>query len=108
MPTAWINTLPKSQLEVFASQLGLPTDGTLDELRRTVREKWVLVEACLPAPVGGRPLPVADQGPPGSQEQDLAGREMRKVRVKLVTDLVLIELGSGSGFKFFNRGEPDL
>jgi hypothetical protein len=49
MPLAWIHDLPKQQLEGLASQLGLSTDGTLDDLRNRVKEKWTAVELYLPS-----------------------------------------------------------
>jgi hypothetical protein len=49
MPLAWIHDLPKQQLEGLASQLGLSTDGTLDDLRKRVKEKWTAVELYLPS-----------------------------------------------------------
>jgi hypothetical protein len=49
MPLAWIHDLPKQELEGLASQLGLSTDGTLDDLRKRVKEKWTAVELYLPS-----------------------------------------------------------
>lgn len=42
----------KQQLEELASQLGLKADGTLDDLRRRVKEKWAAIEPFLPSPSG--------------------------------------------------------
>jgi hypothetical protein len=49
MSLAWIHDLPKEQLEGLASQLGLSTDGTLDDLRKRVKQKWTAVELYLPS-----------------------------------------------------------
>jgi hypothetical protein len=49
MPHAWIHQLSKQQLEELASQMGLPTSGTVDELRKRVKEKWTAIEAYLPS-----------------------------------------------------------
>jgi hypothetical protein len=49
MPHAWIHQLSKQQLEELASQMGLPTNGTVDELRKRVKEKWTAIEAYLPS-----------------------------------------------------------
>jgi hypothetical protein len=38
MPLAWLHDMSKEQLEELASQLGLKADGTLDDLRRRVKE----------------------------------------------------------------------
>jgi hypothetical protein len=40
----WIYDLSKQQLEELASQLGQSTDGTLDDLRKWVKEKWTAIE----------------------------------------------------------------
>jgi hypothetical protein len=47
MPLAWIHELPK-QLESLAGQLNLSTEGTLDDLRKRVTEKWTTIEPYLP------------------------------------------------------------
>jgi hypothetical protein len=80
MPRAWINTLSKSHLEQLAGQLGLPTEGPLDDLRKRVREKWTGLEACLPPFAIGQFAPLADLSK--------SGTDAGKVRLKLVTDLV--------------------
>jgi hypothetical protein len=50
MPLAWLHDMPKPQLEELASQLGHKADGTLDDLRRRVKERWTAIEAFLPSP----------------------------------------------------------
>jgi hypothetical protein len=49
MPLSWIHDLPTQQVEELAGQLGLPTDGTLDDLRKRVKEKWSAIEPYLPS-----------------------------------------------------------
>jgi hypothetical protein len=44
IPLAWIHDLFKKQAEEVASQLGLSTDGKLDDLRKRVKEKWTAIE----------------------------------------------------------------
>jgi hypothetical protein len=43
MPLAWIHELSKQNLEELALQLGLSTDGTLDNLRKRVKQKWAVI-----------------------------------------------------------------
>jgi hypothetical protein len=38
MPLAWIHELSKQKLEDLAIQLGLSIDGTLDDLRKRVKQ----------------------------------------------------------------------
>jgi hypothetical protein len=42
--------MSKPQLEELASQLGLKADGALDDLRKSVEEKWTDIEYFLPSP----------------------------------------------------------
>jgi hypothetical protein len=49
MPLAWTYDLSKQQVEELASYLGLFTDGTLDDLRKRVKEKWIAIEPYLPS-----------------------------------------------------------
>jgi hypothetical protein len=88
MPRAWINNLSKLQLEQLASQLSVPTDGALDDLRRRVREKWTTIEACLPSPGSPKFSPIAESGQPGTDASVSPRNNASKVRLKLVTDLV--------------------
>jgi hypothetical protein len=50
MPLAWLHIMSKQQLKDLASQQGLKADGTLDDLRRSVKEKWTAIEPFLPSP----------------------------------------------------------
>jgi hypothetical protein len=49
MLLAWIHDLSKQQVKDLASELGLSTDGTLDDLRRGVKKKGITIEAYLPS-----------------------------------------------------------
>lgn len=44
-----IYDLSKQQAEQVAYQLGLSTDGTLDSMRKRVKEKWTAIKAYLPS-----------------------------------------------------------
>jgi hypothetical protein len=88
MPRAWVNNLSKLQLEQLASQLSLPTDGALDDLRKRVREKWSTIEACLPSPILDKSSPIAESAQPGTDASVSPRNDASKVRLKLVTDLV--------------------
>ena len=48
MPLTWIYNLSKQQLEDLSGQLGLSSDGTLDDLRKRVKDKWTVIEPYLP------------------------------------------------------------
>jgi hypothetical protein len=88
MPRAWINNLSKLQLEKLASQLGLPTDGALDDLRRRVREKSTTIEACVPSLGLDKSSLIVESGQPGTDASVSPRNDASKVRLKLVTDLV--------------------
>jgi hypothetical protein len=48
MSLAWIHNLPKEEAEKLAMELGVPIHGTLNELRKRLKDKWRLVETYLP------------------------------------------------------------
>jgi predicted transcriptional regulator len=48
MPLAWIHNLPKEEAEKLAMELGVPVQGTMDELRKRLKDKWRIVETYLP------------------------------------------------------------
>jgi hypothetical protein len=48
MPLAWIHNLPREEAEKMAVELGVSIQGTLDELRKRLKEKWRAVEHFLP------------------------------------------------------------
>jgi hypothetical protein len=48
MPLAWIHNLPKEEAEKLAMELGVPVQGTMDELRERLKDKWRIVETYLP------------------------------------------------------------
>jgi hypothetical protein len=88
MPLAWIYRLSKQQAEDLASQLGLYTEGTLDDLRKRVKEKWTAIEPYLPSPSAAKSSVVMK---PVSQSADSVGYQgycLNKVKIKLATDLI--------------------
>jgi hypothetical protein len=88
MPLAWINDLPKQQLEGLASVLGLSTDGTLDDLRERIKEKWTAVEPYLPSQSAAKSFllttPVDQNMDPSMQQ----GNCLSNIKIKLATDLI--------------------
>jgi hypothetical protein len=48
MPLAWIHNLPKEEAVKLAMELGVPVQGTMDELRKRLKDKWRIVETYLP------------------------------------------------------------
>jgi hypothetical protein len=49
MPLGWIHELSRQQADELAGQLGLSTEGTLEELRKRIKDKWTAVEPFLPS-----------------------------------------------------------
>jgi hypothetical protein len=77
------------QLEELASQLGLKTDGTLDDLRRRVKEIWPASEPFLPSPSSAAESTFVTKseyqitGPLGRDSSYLS-----KMKIKLVEDSI--------------------
>jgi hypothetical protein len=71
-----------------ASQLGLSTDGTLDDLRRRVKEKWTAIEAYLPSQSTDKSPLVTKPVPQITESQVREGTYLSKTKLKLVTDLI--------------------
>ena len=88
MPLAWIYDLSEQQAEEVASQLGLSTDGTLDDLRRRVKEKWTAIEAYLPSQSTDKSPLVTKPVPQITESQVREGTYLSKTKLKLVTDLI--------------------
>jgi hypothetical protein len=89
MPQAWIHELSKQQVEDLASQMGLSTNGTLDELRKQVKEKWIAIEGYLPSQKSAAKCSL--QTTSDSQNSDsivYRGNCLTKVKLKLATDLI--------------------
>jgi hypothetical protein len=88
MPLSWIHDLPRQQVEELAVQLGLPTDGTLDDLRRKVKERWSAIEPYLPSQSTAKS---AFTNISASQSRDPPmnrGNSWEKMKVKLASDLI--------------------
>jgi hypothetical protein len=72
----------------LASQLGLSTDGTLDDLRKRVKEKWSTVEPYLPSQSAAKSFllrTLVQQNMDPSMHQ---GNCLSKIKIKLLTDLI--------------------
>jgi hypothetical protein len=54
MPLGWIHNLPREEAEKLANELGVSTQGTLDELRQKVKDKWRAVETYLPPQIADK------------------------------------------------------
>jgi hypothetical protein len=48
MPLGWIHNLPREEAEKLAVELGVSVHGTLDDLRKKLKEKWKALEQYLP------------------------------------------------------------
>jgi hypothetical protein len=87
MPLSWIHDLPRQQVEELAVQLGLPMDGTLDDLRKRVKERWSAIEPYLPSQSTAKSAFTTISA---SQSRDLAmnrGNSWEKLKVKLASEL---------------------
>jgi hypothetical protein len=105
MPLAWIHELSKQQLDSSARQLGLPCEGTLDELRKRVREKWTAIETYLPSQPSAKSFQTLNTARSVTNSNNPDTGSVNKIRVKLVTDLIanipiLVELTPESTLKF--------
>jgi hypothetical protein len=49
MPLLWIHNLRREEAEKRAMELGVPVQGTLDELRKILKETWKALETYLPS-----------------------------------------------------------
>jgi hypothetical protein len=54
MPLGWIHNLPREEAEKLANELGVSTQGTLDELWRKMKDKWRALETCLPPQIADK------------------------------------------------------
>jgi hypothetical protein len=88
MPLAWIHDLSKLQLEELATQLGLSTDGPLDDLRKRVKEKWATIEPYLPPASTAKPAKLTKPVPSGMDGGVAQGFCVSKIQGKLATDLI--------------------
>jgi hypothetical protein len=88
MPLAWIHDLSKQQAEELARQMGLSVDGTLDDLRKRLKQKWTALQPYWPSPSAVKPSLVSE---PNSLNTDFINHEcsyLGKVKSKLVSDLI--------------------
>jgi hypothetical protein len=88
MPLAWIHDLSKQQVEELARQMGLSIDGTLDDLRKRLKQKWTVIQPYLPTPSAVKPPLVSE---PNSLSTEFITHEnsyLSKVKSKLVSDLI--------------------
>jgi hypothetical protein len=88
MLQSWIHQLTKQQVEELSSQMGLPTNGTLDELRKWVKDKWTAIEVYLPSQSADKLSPSMTSLPQRSDATVYRGNYFAKIQIKLVTDLI--------------------
>jgi hypothetical protein len=107
MPLAWIHDLSKQQVEELARQMSLSIDGTLDDLRKRLKQKWTAIQPYLPTPSAVKPPLVSE---PNSLSTDFITHEncyLGKVKSKLVSDLIqnvpLLTDTDPENVKFFIR-----
>jgi hypothetical protein len=101
MPVTWIHDLSKQHEEELASQLGLTIDGTLDELRKRVKERWTDMEPYLHSQSAAKSSLVTK---PVQQNVDpvvYQGNCLSKIKIKLATDLI-------SGIPVLSGTDPEI
>jgi hypothetical protein len=87
MPLAWLHDMSKQQLEELASQLALKADGTLEDLRRRVKEKWTAVEPFLPSPsTAAESTLVTKSESQITRSLGQDGSYASKIKIKLIPD----------------------
>jgi hypothetical protein len=80
---------------------GLSIDGTLDDLRKRVKEKWSTVELYLPSVSPAKFTPDMKPVQPGMDSVACEGNRPSKVKIKLATDLI-------SGIPALSGADPEL
>jgi hypothetical protein len=114
MPMGWIHNLSREEAEKLAMELSVPVQGTLDELRKRLKEKWKVLETYLPpqstdkSEVAMHTAGVSDTKVQCSNVHDHASYSQNKLRGKVATDLVknipvLSDTEPESVFKFLVR-----
>jgi hypothetical protein len=105
MPLAWIHELSKQQLESLAGQLNLSTEGTLDELRKRVREKWTTIEPYLPPYTSAKSFQTMKPIQSVTEPTTHVDTSVNKIKFKLASDLIaaippLIDMNTESILNF--------
>jgi hypothetical protein len=88
MPLTWIHDPPKQRLEDLASQLGVPQDGTLDELRKRVKDKWAIVQTYLPPSSTAKSIQATNPNQSVMNSVTYASTPQNKIRLKIVSELL--------------------
>jgi hypothetical protein len=89
MLLAWMHDLSKQQAEELARYMGLSVDGTLDDLRKRLKQKWTALQPYLPSPSAVKPSLVLE---PNSLSTDFINHDssyLGKVKSKLVSGLIM-------------------
>jgi transposase InsO family protein len=87
MPLAWIHEFSKQQLEDLAGQLGLPIGGTLDDLRKRVKQKWTVIQPYLPSPTADKSALASQPNSSYAESSVHASAYLTKVKINLVSEL---------------------
>jgi hypothetical protein len=80
--------LSKQQLEELASQLGLPIEGTLDDQRKRVKQKWTIIQPYLPSSTAAKSSLGSEPNPVDTDSLVHASTYLTKTKINLVSDLI--------------------
>jgi hypothetical protein len=88
VPLAWIHYFPKQQAEKLTSQLGLSIDGTLDDLRKRLKQKWTSLQPYFPPPSAPKSSQASEPNPLNIYSIGHESTYLSKVNFKLVSNLI--------------------
>ena len=87
MPLRWLYCLSRPQAEQLAVELGISTEGTFEELRERLANKWSSWEA-VKAELDSMTVPAMEVDALGPGVQDHVVQSQVKLKAKVVADLV--------------------
>jgi hypothetical protein len=68
--------------------MGLPIDGTLDDLRKRVKQKWTIIQPYLPSPTAAKSSLGSEPDPVSTDSLVRASTYLTKTKINLVSDLI--------------------
>ena len=93
MLLTWIHHLPREEAEKLAVELGVSAQGSLDELRKKLKDKWRALEAYLPPHVTDKLVQSLDVA--GSSTVEVQGGDSHSLSSYIQSIWVCFELCRG-------------